>query len=857
MSILATVCLITLLITGVGVALFEAELPHTEDYANSHTALIILGAGLVLQALLAMHLQRQLLNRLFMGPIDDLIEGARRFGQGKLADPIQINRDDEIGQLAAAFNTMAAQVLSRENELKASQIELSTEIDERRVIEAALRESEAYYRLLAENARDVIWACDLSLNLTYVSPSAERMRGFTLKESQSQSISEILAPASANIFIRRLKEELASIRQGQVEDYRNKFISLELEVCRKDGSTFWTETTITTMTNHQGEPTGLLGVTRDIHKRKETEERLHVAYEMMEQRVEERTAQLSVAKRKLEAELAERQQADALLQERSEALQRKTYQQEQLIEVARQLTASLDVHVVLRRIAQGAKDIAHAYGCVIYMLDDNKHTLIPVVAIDPLYEEEMLQSTVEIDECLNGQVIKARRGMIFNDPLGANKGYQIPGTSVDVTERLIAAPLIVDDEVLGSLCINRMQDIFTEEDLALTETFAAYASTALRNAQSHFNLLREVEERRNAEEALRVSEERYMLASLGANDGLWDWDLRANQIYLSPRWKAMLGYSDREIDSRPDEWFGRVHPDDLEAVQFSLSRHLQGLTPHCECEYRMRHKDNTYRWILTRGLAVRAPDISSDEPSFTPYRLAGSQTDITARKKAEEQLIHDALHDALTRLPNRSLFLDRLGRAIERLNRRPESPFAVLFLDLDRFKVINDSLGHTAGDQMLIAIAERLSLCLRSSDTAARLGGDEFVVLLEEIQGIHDAIAVTDRINKSLKSPFDLDGHKVVVTASIGIVLGAATLSAVSYRQAEEVLRDADIAMYRAKALGKNRFVVFDPALRTRAIARLECEYELRMALERGEFKLQVAWLRTRARPALAALRDA
>ncbi|HEX9028754.1 MAG TPA: EAL domain-containing protein, partial [Anaerolineales bacterium] len=403
---------------------------------------------------------------------------------------------------------------------------------------------------------------------------------------------------------------------------------------------------------------------------------------------------------------------------------------------------------------------------------------------------------------------------------------------------LIAAPLIVDDEVLGSLCINRMAANFTEEDLALTETFAAYASTALRNAQSHFNLQREVEERRNAEEALRISEERYMLASLGASDGLWDWDLRANQIYLSPRWKSMLGYSDSEITSNPEDWFSRIHPEDLELVRFNLSKHLQGLTPHFECEYRMRHKDDTYRWILSRGLAVRAPDKSSDTAGLTPYRMAGSQTDITARKKTEEQLIHDALHDALTRLPNRSLFLDRLGRAIERTNRRPENPFAVLFLDLDRFKVINDSLGHTAGDQLLIAIAKRLSLCLRSSDTAARLGGDEFVVLLEDIQGVHDAIAVTDRINKSLKAPFDLDGHEVVVTASIGIVLGANVLSSTSYEQAEDVLRDADIAMYRAKALGKNRFVVFDPSLRTHAIARLECEYELRMALERGEFKL-------------------
>ena len=352
-------------------------------------------------------------------------------------------------------------------------------------------------------------------------------------------------------------------------------------------------------------------------------------------------------------------------------------------------------------------------------------------------------------------------------------------------------------------------------------------------------LMLEVTERRRAETELSESQERYMLATRGANDGIWDWDLRKNSFYFSPRWKQMLGYDEMEIGDAPEEWFSRIHPDDYEKVQLDLNAHLQGVTSHFESEHRMLHKDGQYRWMLTRGLAVRSIDLSKAGPTSAPqvgpaYRMAGSQTDITARKKAEEQLLHDAFHDALTNLPNRALFMDRLGRAMERFSRRPENAYAVLFLDLDRFKVINDSLGHSMGDQLLLELAGRLSNTLRSSDTAARLGGDEFVILLEDIDSTDAALKVARRLRGMLVQPFDLNGRDAVVTASIGIVLSSA-----EYVSPEEVLRDADIALYRAKALGKDRAIVFDASLRKHAVDRLEQEGELRAALERGEFWLE------------------
>lgn len=207
--------------------------------------------------------------------------------------------------------------------------------------------------------------------------------------------------------------------------------------------------------------------------------------------------------------------------------------------------------------------------------------------------------------------------------------------------------------------------------------------------------------------------------------------------------------------------------------------------------------------------------------------------DVTERKQAEEQLLYNAFHDSLTGLPNRALFMERLGYVVESGKRHKDQLFAVLFIDLDRFKIINDSLGHTFGDQLLIGIASRLKACLRPTDMMARLGGDEFTILLEDIKDISDAVHIADRIQAQLTRHFDLGGQEVFTTASIGIAL-----SARNYDQPEALLRDADIAMYRAKALGKARFEVFNLDMHTRAVAMLQLETDLRLAIERREFQV-------------------
>ncbi len=335
---------------------------------------------------------------------------------------------------------------------------------------------------------------------------------------------------------------------------------------------------------------------------------------------------------------------------------------------------------------------------------------------------------------------------------------------------------------------------------------------------------RDITERKLAEAALRESEERYALAARGANDGLWDWDLQKNRIYYSYRWKSMLGFAERDLSDRPDEWLGRVHPDDLKEVEAKIASHLDGRNPHFESEYRILHQDGTFRWVLSRGLAVR-------EKSGQATRLAGSQTDITLRKKAEEQLVYDALHDALTGLPNRTLFMDRLKHVLASAHRHKDSMYAVLFLDMDRFKVINDSLGHTLGDQLLILVGRKLTECLRPGDTVARLGGDEFAILLEDISGLNDAVDVAKRIRAKLSTPLLLKSTEVFPSASIGIAL-----SLQAYERPEQILRDADVAMYQAKAKGNSCHEVFDSRMHASILSRLQLEADLRRAIDHKEF---------------------
>jgi diguanylate cyclase (GGDEF)-like protein/PAS domain S-box-containing protein len=328
----------------------------------------------------------------------------------------------------------------------------------------------------------------------------------------------------------------------------------------------------------------------------------------------------------------------------------------------------------------------------------------------------------------------------------------------------------------------------------------------------------DISDRKEAESALRQSEQRFRSLIENATDITIIIDGEGIFRYISPSVKRILGYA-------PHQAIGRsaleiVHPDDCATIAQTLKKVIDNpKRSQSPVEYRVRHRNGC--WCYVEAVATNL----LYDPAVKGIVI--NCHDITQRKLAEEKLLHDAFHDALTGLPNRSLFTDRLEHALRRAKRRKDYLFAVLFLDLDRFKVVNDSLGHAIGDQLLVAIARRLEACLRAEDTVARIGGDEFVLLLEDIDSINEATSIVNRLQKKITSPIVLDGHEVFITASIGIALSSS-----EYLEPTNLLRDADTAMYRAKELGRARHEVFNSSMHAHALRLLQLENDLRRAIE-------------------------
>jgi diguanylate cyclase (GGDEF)-like protein/PAS domain S-box-containing protein len=325
-------------------------------------------------------------------------------------------------------------------------------------------------------------------------------------------------------------------------------------------------------------------------------------------------------------------------------------------------------------------------------------------------------------------------------------------------------------------------------------------------------------------QALRESEERFRSAFDNATIGMGVVALDGRWLQVNRSLCDIVGYDETELLDA--EVRAVTHRADLVALEEQMQRFSAGVISSHQGELRFCHKSGKEVWAHVGVSLVRDGDSA-------PLHLIFQIQDITDRKRAEEQLLHDAFHDALTGLPNRALFMDHVKMAIQRSRRSGDRLFAALFLDLDRFKIINDSLGHMVGDQLLVGIAHRLEACLRPGDTVARLGGDEFTILLEDLAATDDAIDVARRVQEAVTQPFNIGGHEVFTTASIGIAL-----SNTGYERAEDLLRDADTAMYRAKLEGKKRHVVFDKAMHDRAMELLQIETDLRRAITRKEFFL-------------------
>jgi len=340
----------------------------------------------------------------------------------------------------------------------------------------------------------------------------------------------------------------------------------------------------------------------------------------------------------------------------------------------------------------------------------------------------------------------------------------------------------------------------------------------------------DVTELKQAEQSLKVSEERLQLVLRGSHDASWDWDLVEDKPYYSPRWWQMLGYEDGALPSHSDLWRSLLHPDDAAITQDRLAAVMNSTEEAYEIEFRLRHRSGHFVPVLSRGFILRDPD-------GKPLRVSGTNTDLTERKQAEARIHHLAFYDPLTNLANRRLLTEQLHRALL-ASERTRQLGAVLFIDLDNFKSLNDTLGHDMGDRLLQEVAWRIKNTVRKSDLIARLGGDEFLVVVENL-GTSQRVAgleaehVGTHILKALRERYVLDDHRLSSTPSIGIALfGHSALSV------EALLKQADLAMYEAKEEGRNRMRFFDASLQVAVDRRVALEKDLRDGIERGEMTL-------------------
>ena len=338
-------------------------------------------------------------------------------------------------------------------------------------------------------------------------------------------------------------------------------------------------------------------------------------------------------------------------------------------------------------------------------------------------------------------------------------------------------------------------------------------------------VLFDMTDRKQAEEAVRESEVRLAETQRLAHLGGWEWDVRTGRISWSDEVYRIYGLVPQEFVPSFEKFLQVVHPDDREMIEGVIKGALNKHKPY-DLEHRVVRSDGEVRVVHRRAEVIR-------DEAGEPLRIVGTVHDITERKALEDRLEHRALHDPLTDLPNRTLFVDRLGQALGRTRRQRGRKVAVLFVDLNNFKVVNDSLGHEMGDRLLTVLAERTRRSLRPGDTLARFGGDEFTILVEDIQDPADAIQVAERITADLRRPFVLKGREIFASASIGVALGE-----FSTKGAEDLLRDADTAMYRAKESGSN-YCMFDPEMYEHAVERLELENDLRRAAESDEFAVR------------------
>ncbi|MEK7433112.1 MAG: EAL domain-containing protein [Cyanobacteriota bacterium] len=401
---------------------------------------------------------------------------------------------------------------------------------------------------------------------------------------------------------------------------------------------------------------------------------------------------------------------------------------------------------------------------------------------------------------------------------------------------------IIDDNYKEKM-LDDFKKVISGEKIGLTEYLSKRKDGSTFNSVIHSTKIMDektknigtrvfvvdVTDLRKTEKALKDTQDKYNLTIKGSNDGFWDLNLITGKIQFSALWKKMIGYKDSEMTDVTDEWFSRVHDEDITNLKEMINKTINEDNDYFECEYRIKNVEGKYIWMLCKASVVR-------DKSGKIYRIGGSQTNIQKHKENQnelDKLLKTVSHDLLTGLPNRALFLEKIEKAIINIKKKKEALFSVLYIDIDRFKVINDNLGHNFGNIFLMEFSKRINSLLNEESTLARLGGDEFAILVENIQDKDESINLAQKIQKEFRNPFIINNKEVFSTVSIGLYSSFS-----GNEQSEEILRSSDIAMYRAKALGRARYEVFESSMKINTMEIFQIETDLRYAIEKNELVL-------------------
>jgi len=754
---------------------------------------------------------------------------------------------------------------------------ICVDITERKVAEAGLRANEARFRALVQQLDDVIAITDAEGILRYASPAIERTLGYTPEAFVGTSIFPYLHPDDHATVTATFRQTLANPGIPMTVTYRAR---------HRDGSWRWFETN---GTNLLDEPAvaGVVINARDITARIEADEALRQGAESFATLFEAtgdgiiiieegRIAAINRAYTALMGyepdDLIGRPVLDivapderALIAARIAANHDQPYEIRQLrkdgsaflaevvgrsiryhgrparLSTIRDITARKHTADALRADAarrQALIKTQHAVAAA--RLDQD--TLMQVVIghaqaltgadgamIELLEGEELVCRAacgaatalvglrLAIGQSLSGRCVQTGEAQRCDD---AERDERVERSAWEVGEArsMLVVPLRYDGRTFGVLkVLTKRPAAFAAGDQETLELLAGVGGAALSHAAAY-------EEQRALASALRASESGLEEAQRLAHLGSWEYDINADRLTWSDEVFRIGGFVPQSFLPTPERLQALIHPDDRARVA-QAQRAVLAEGASYDLYHRIVRPDGEIRTVHQQ--AERVLDAAG-----RPLKRVGIVQDVTERRALEEQLRHQAFHDALTGLPNRALLFERIGQALARA-RRDGRPCAVLFLDLDRFKDVNDTVGHDAGDRLLVAVAARLGGALRDGDTLARLGGDEFTILLEDVADPNEAACAATRLLDTLASPLVIDGQEYRLTASIGLALGRP-----DHHRAEDVLRDADIAMYRAKEGGRANYAVFDPKMQAQIVARLEMERDLRRALEQGEFLL-------------------